>query len=158
MPAAVMGTPEALDKNAAEWVLTLAHEMFHVFQVARGSMHRSRLSRATRATTLPGIERSLSLSRCKHSWAMITRDELLYQTADKTPMRHLPNAHATISGNSSRQKAPPCNPARSFMTTSASASRSASAHLLAFSRKNGSCVPATRYVRGSGLGIMAGGL
>jgi lysophospholipase L1-like esterase len=40
----------------------------------------------------------------------------------------------------------------------ASASRSAAAHLLAFSRKNGSCVPATRYVRGSGLGIMPGGL
>jgi hypothetical protein len=73
-------------------------------------------------------------------------------------MRHRPNAHATISGNSSRQNAPPCDPARSFMTTSASASRSASAHLLAFSRKNGSCVPATRYVRGSGLGIMPGGL
>ena len=37
VPAAVMGTPEALGKNAAEWVLTLAHEMFHVFQASRGS-------------------------------------------------------------------------------------------------------------------------
>lgn len=75
-----------------------------------------------------------------------------------TEMRHRPNAHATISGNSSRQNAPPCDPARSFMTTSASASRSASAHLIAFSRKNGSCVPATRYARGSGFGITPGGL
>ena len=65
-------------------------------------------------------------------------------------MDHRPNAHATISGNSSRQNAPPCDPTRSFMTTSAPASRSASAHRVAFSRKNGSCVPATRYVRGSG--------
>src|SRR5580704_12457124 len=73
-------------------------------------------------------------------------------------MHHRRNAHATISGNSSRQKAPPCDPVRSFMTTCASASRSASAHFLAFSRKNGSCVPATRYVRGRGLGITAGGL
>lgn len=32
-----------------------------------------------------------------------------------------PNAHATISGNSSRQNAPQCDPTRSFMTTSASA-------------------------------------
>src|ERR1700722_14035161 len=75
-----------------------------------------------------------------------------------TEMRYRPNAHATISGNSSRQKAPPCHPFLSFMATSASASRSASALLLAFSRKNGSCVPATRYMRGSGLGIMPGGL
>jgi hypothetical protein len=37
VPAAVMGTPEALGKNAAEWVLTLAHEMFHVFQASKGS-------------------------------------------------------------------------------------------------------------------------
>jgi Terminase small subunit len=75
-----------------------------------------------------------------------------------TEMRHRPNAHATISGNSSRQNAPPCDPVRSFMTTSASTSRSATAHLLAFSRKNGSCVPATRYVRGSGLDMVPGGL
>ncbi len=45
-----------------------------------------------------------------------------------TGMRHRPHAHATISGNSSRQNAPPWDPARSCMTTSASASRSASAH------------------------------
>src|SRR5579862_7195962 len=69
-----------------------------------------------------------------------------------------PNAHATISGNSFRQNAPPCAPARSSMTTSAPASRSATAHLVAFSRKNGSCVPATRYVRGIRLGIPLGGL
>src|ERR1700745_2613460 len=37
-------------------------------------------------------------------------------------MLHGPNAHATISGNSSRQNAPPCDPARSVITTSAPAS------------------------------------
>jgi Thiamine pyrophosphate enzyme, central domain len=63
---------------------------------------------------------------------------LLGTRPSQEAMRHRPNAHATISGNSSRQNAPPCDPARSFMTTSASAPRSASAHLLAFSRKNGS--------------------
>ena len=34
---------------------------------------------------------------------------------------HCPNAHATISGNSSRQNASPCDPTRSVMTTSAPA-------------------------------------
>ena len=43
------------------------------------------------------------------------------------------------------------------MTTSAPASRSAAAHLVVFSRKNGSCVPATRYVRGIRLGITSVG-
>jgi hypothetical protein len=55
-----------------------------------------------------------------------------------------PKAQATMSGNSSFQKAPPCEPARSVMTTSAPASRSAFAHRLALARKNGSPVPATR--------------
>jgi hypothetical protein len=73
-------------------------------------------------------------------------------------MHHRPNAHATIRGNSSRQNTPPCDPARSFMMTSAPASRSASANLFAFPRKNGSCVPATRHVRGSGSGMTPGGL
>ncbi len=57
---------------------------------------------------------------------------------------HCPNAPATMSGNSSRQNAPPCEPVRSFMTTSAPASVSAADHRVAFSRKNGSCAPATR--------------
>ena len=35
--AAVLGQPEALKKSSALWVLTAAHEMFHVFQAARGS-------------------------------------------------------------------------------------------------------------------------
>ena len=35
--AAVLGTPEALGKNTAGWVVTAAHEMFHVFQYAHGS-------------------------------------------------------------------------------------------------------------------------
>src|ERR1700722_19350502 len=61
-----------------------------------------------------------------------------------------------MSGNSSLQNAPPCDPTRSVMTTSAPASRSARAHRVAFSRKNGSCTPATRYARGSELGITAG--
>ena len=59
-------------------------------------------------------------------------------------MLHGPNAHATISGNSSRQNAPPCDPTRSVISTSAPASRSATAQRVAFSRKNGSSVPATR--------------
>ncbi len=40
--------------------------------------------------------------------------------------------------------------ARSLITTSAPASRSAAAHRVALPRKNGSSVPATRYVRGTG--------
>ena len=55
-----------------------------------------------------------------------------------------PNAQANMSGSSARQKAPPCDPSRSVITTSAPASRSASAHRVAFSRKKGSSVPATR--------------
>ncbi len=55
-----------------------------------------------------------------------------------------PNAHAPINGNSSFQNAPPWDPARSAVTTSAPAWRNASAHLMAFSRKNGSSVPANR--------------
>src|SRR4029077_8913008 len=76
---------------------------------------------------------------------------------DNIAMFHRANAHATISGNSSRQNASPCDPTRSVITTSAPASRSASAHLVAFSRKNGSSVPATRYARGSEPGITPGG-
>jgi low temperature requirement protein LtrA len=70
---------------------------------------------------------------------------------------HRPNAHITIDGNSCRQNAPPCDPARSVMTTSAPASRSATAHRAAFSWKNGSSVPATKYARGSRAGITTGG-
>src|SRR5215475_6130893 len=69
-------------------------------------------------------------------------------------MLHCPNAHATIRGNSSCQNASPCDPGRSFMTTSAPASRSASAQRAAFLRKNGSRVPATKYVRGIERGII----
>jgi hypothetical protein len=43
------------------------------------------------------------------------------------------------------------------MTTSAPASRSATAHRAAFSRKNGSSVPATRYTYGTVRGITSGG-
>jgi hypothetical protein len=56
--------------------------------------------------------------------------------------RRLP--HATINGNSSPQNAPPCSPSRCIMPTSASALCSASAHRVALSRKNCSCLPATR--------------
>ena len=68
-----------------------------------------------------------------------------------------PNAQATMSGSSSRQNGPPWSPTRSVMTTSARASRSASAHRVAFSAKNGSNVPATRYVRGNELAMSPGG-
>src|ERR1700722_13229576 len=91
-------------------------------------------------------------------WSQLRHMRDRDSSAVLTEMHHRPNAHATISGNSSPQNAPPCDPARSFMTTSAPAPRSASAHLLALPRKNGSCVPATRYARGSGLGITPGGL
>ena len=47
---------------------------------------------------------------------------------------------------------------RSLMTTSAPASCSAAAHRVAFSRKNGSSVPATRYARGNGPGNVVGRL
>ncbi len=38
--AAVMGCPEALNKTSGEWVITAAHEMFHVFQAARGGQQK----------------------------------------------------------------------------------------------------------------------
>ncbi len=44
-------------------------------------------------------------------------------TPDRNAQRQ--NAHSTIGGSSSFQNAPPCEPARSIMTTSAPASRSA---------------------------------
>src|SRR3954454_4813895 len=72
-------------------------------------------------------------------------------------LRHGPNAQATISGNSWRKNASPCDPRRSVMTTSAPSCRSAVAHRVAFSWKNGSRVPATKYARGGELGIATGG-
>ena len=61
-----------------------------------------------------------------------------------TALRHRPNAHATINGNSPRHSASPCDATRSLMTTSAPAPRSAAAQRDALSWKNGSKVPATR--------------
>ena len=58
--------------------------------------------------------------------------------------RQRPNTQATMSGSSARQNAPPCEPSRSVITTSAPASRSASAQRVAFSRNHGSSVPPTR--------------
>ena len=37
-PAVVLGSPELLKKAPEEWVIIAAHEMFHVFQAANGSM------------------------------------------------------------------------------------------------------------------------
>ena len=71
-------------------------------------------------------------------------DAVAIRSAPSRAADYRPNIQATISGNSSRQNAPPCDPARSLSTTSAPAARSASAHRVAFSRKNGSSVPATR--------------
>ena len=48
---------------------------------------------------------------------------------------HCPKAHSSIIGSSACQNAPPCDPTLSFITTSAPALRSASFHLVAFSRK-----------------------
>ena len=58
-------------------------------------------------------------------------------------LRPQPKAHVTMSGNSRRQKASPCDPARTFITTSPPWSAKADAHRAAFSKKNGSWVPAT---------------
>jgi len=56
-------------------------------------------------------------------------------------LRQRPNAHRTICGNSPRHRTAPCDATRSLITTSTPASRSAAAHRLALSRKNGSRVP-----------------
>jgi hypothetical protein len=40
VPAVVIGRPAALEKSPGEWVVTAAHEMFHVLQYHRGSMRR----------------------------------------------------------------------------------------------------------------------
>src|SRR5712691_4157450 len=77
--------------------------------------------------------------------------EFTYTSRDRH-RPHLPNAHATINGNSARHIAASCPATLSLITTSAAASRSAAAHRAALSRKNGSSVPATRYVRGNGVG------
>ncbi len=37
VPAVIIGTPEALETGPTDWVLTAAHEMFHVLQYRRGS-------------------------------------------------------------------------------------------------------------------------
>lgn len=36
-PAAILGTPAALEKSAEAWAVTAVHEMFHVYQAKRGS-------------------------------------------------------------------------------------------------------------------------
>ena len=41
VPAVVMGSPEALGKNIGEWVVTAGHEMFHVFQAAKGGYEKT---------------------------------------------------------------------------------------------------------------------
>ncbi|MES1262307.1 MAG: hypothetical protein ABUS49_11275, partial [Acidobacteriota bacterium] len=40
-PAVVIGSPEALGKSVGEWVIRAEHEMFHVFQAARGSYQKT---------------------------------------------------------------------------------------------------------------------
>ena len=37
VPAVVIGSPQLINKGVEEWVITAAHEMFHVFQAASGS-------------------------------------------------------------------------------------------------------------------------
>lgn len=54
------------------------------------------------------------------------------------------NAQVTISGNSACQNGSPWSPIRSVIMTSALACLSATAHRVAFSRNQGSSVPATR--------------
>jgi hypothetical protein len=76
-------------------------------------------------------------------------------TAYTAPAR--PNAHRIIRGNSRCHISSSWPAGLSLITTSAFASRNAAAHRAAFSRKKGSCVPATRYVRGNRPGIASGG-
>ena len=57
-------------------------------------------------------------------WPEFSRD-VRVDAGESILTLHRPNAHATISGNSSCQNASPCDPTRSVMTTSAPASRSA---------------------------------
>lgn len=115
------------------------------------SLHRAAQSRPhrNRSLTLPTHPRppGIGLSNLPNHNALLCRTWVVrpprrVACADCFP--HPSNAHATISGNSSRQNAPPCDPTRSSSTTSAPASRNACPHRVAFSRKNGSWRPATR--------------
>lgn len=118
-----------------------------------GLSTRRRLPRLLRSSG-PITPRYL-VTLARHSrWARLALGEA---DRDRHCVLHCPNAHATISGNSSRQNASPCDPTRSVMTTSAPAPPSTCGQRDAFSWKNGSSVPATRYVRGSEPGIMSGG-
>jgi hypothetical protein len=38
--AVVMGSPANIGKSSSQWVITAAHEMFHVYQTSRGSMQK----------------------------------------------------------------------------------------------------------------------
>jgi hypothetical protein len=40
IPAVLMGSPEKLGKSFGNWVITAGHEMFHVFQAAKGSYEK----------------------------------------------------------------------------------------------------------------------
>ena len=40
-PAVVIGSPEGVSKSVSEWVITAGHEMFHVFQAAKGSYKKT---------------------------------------------------------------------------------------------------------------------
>jgi hypothetical protein len=99
------------------------------------NLARSMFARSDRATLEPGSKTLASASATLHR----------------------PNAHATISGNSARHSSSPCEATRSLSTTSAPAPHSAAAHRVALPRKNGSSVPATRYVRGIRSGSTPGG-
>ena len=79
-----------------------------------------------------------------HPLLAVERGAAMLEPTENRHGAQSPNAHATIIGSSSFQNAPPWDPARSAMSTSAPASRSASAQRVAFRRKKGSCVPATR--------------
>jgi hypothetical protein len=41
IPAALMGSPEALGRSLGSWVITVGHEMFHVFQAANGAYDKA---------------------------------------------------------------------------------------------------------------------
>jgi hypothetical protein len=96
------------------------------------------LWKALRRRVVTVVERSSERS------ALTRADRVVVTGIPRRVPASQPKAHAVIRVNSSRQNGPPCSPARSYTTTSAPAPRSAFAHSVAFARKNGSSVPATK--------------
>lgn len=82
--AVVIGTPAALEKTSAEWVLTASHEMFHVLQYSRGASEKIK---------------SLSLgSESDASWQL--NFPFPYKDADVMRLIHLQSYPIYLAANS----------------------------------------------------------